>query len=96
MNRLLNLVMLVCIGAAVVASFIYLGMELGEPGGSGNLNRMGATAQRVLSPDLSAGHPPAFGHGALGTRAMSSLAPRPAVVMVSDSRLCPTGPLEGE
>ncbi|RON38602.1 phosphonate ABC transporter, permease protein PhnE [Pseudomonas brassicacearum] len=73
MNRLINLMLLLCIGAAVVASFIYLGIDLGELGGSGNLKQMGAYAQRFLSPDLSAGHLQAIGHGALETLAMSAL-----------------------
>lgn len=73
MNRLINLVLLLCIGAAVVASFIYLGIDLGELGGSSNLKQMGAYAQRFLSPDLSAGHLQAIGHGALETVAMSAL-----------------------
>ncbi|PZX00600.1 phosphonate transport system permease protein [Pseudomonas sp. 478] len=73
MNRLINLVLLLCIAAAVVASFIYLGIDLDELGGSGNLKQMGAYAQRFLSPDLSAGHLQAIGHGALETLAMSAL-----------------------
>jgi phosphonate transport system permease protein len=73
MNRLINLLLLLCIGAAVVASFIYLGIDLGELGGSSNLKQMGAYAQRFLSPDLSAGHLQAIGHGALETIAMSAL-----------------------
>lgn len=73
MNRLINLVLLLCIGAAVVASFIYLGIDLGELGGSANLKQMGAYAQRFLSPDLSASHLQAIGHGALETIAMSAL-----------------------
>ncbi|APV37930.1 phosphonate ABC transporter, permease protein PhnE [Pseudomonas frederiksbergensis] len=73
MNRLINLVLLLCIGAAVVASFIYLGIDLGELGGSANLKQMGAYVQRFLNPDLSAGHLQAIGHGALETLAMSAL-----------------------
>jgi phosphonate transport system permease protein len=73
MNRLINLVLLLCIAAAVVASFIYLGIDLGELGGSSNLKQMGAYAQRFLSPDLSAGHLQAIGHGAVETIAMSAL-----------------------
>ncbi|WP_122565826.1 phosphonate ABC transporter, permease protein PhnE [Pseudomonas viridiflava] len=73
MNRLLNAVMLLCIGAAVVASFVYLGIDLGELGDSGNLQRMAAYAQRFLSPDLSPSHLKAIGHGALETLAMSAL-----------------------
>lgn len=73
MNRLINLALLLCIGAAVIASFIYLGIDLGELGGTGNLKQMGAYAQRFLSPDLSSGHLQAIGHGALETIAMSAL-----------------------
>ena len=73
MNRLINLALLLCIGAAVIASFIYLGIDLGELGGTGNLKQMGAYAQRFLSPDLSASHLQAIGHGALETIAMSAL-----------------------
>ncbi|SCX91770.1 phosphonate ABC transporter, permease protein PhnE [Pseudomonas sp. NFACC37-1] len=73
MNRLINTVMVLCIGAAVITSFAYLGIDLGELGDSGNLQRMGAYAQRFLSPDLSPGHLKAIGHGALETLAMSAL-----------------------
>jgi phosphonate transport system permease protein len=73
MNRLLNLLLVLCIGAAVVASFFYLGIDLGELGATGNLDRMGAYTQRFLSPDLSPGHLQAIGHGALETIAMSAL-----------------------
>lgn len=45
MNRLINAVIVLGIGAAVVASFIYLGIDLGELGDSGNLHQMGAYAQ---------------------------------------------------
>ena len=73
MNRLINLVLLLSIGAAAVASFIYLGIDLGELGSAGNLKQMAAYVQRFLSPDLSAGHLQAIGHGALETIAMSAL-----------------------
>ncbi len=73
MNRLINLVLLMSIGAAAVASFIYLGIDLGELGSAGNLKQMAAYVQRFLSPDLSAGHLQAIGHGALETIAMSAL-----------------------
>ena len=73
MNRLINALLFLCIGAAVVASFAYLGIDLGQLGDSGNLNRMGAYAQRFLSPDLSPSHLKAIGHGALETIAMSAL-----------------------
>ncbi|MGE8180092.1 MULTISPECIES: phosphonate ABC transporter, permease protein PhnE [Pseudomonas] len=73
MNRLINLVLLLSIGAAAVASFNYLGIDLGELGSAGNLKQMAAYVQRFLSPDLSAGHLQAIGHGALETIAMSAL-----------------------
>lgn len=73
MNRLINLVLLLSIGAAAVASFIYLGIDLGELGSAGNLKQMAAYVQRFLSPDLSTGHLQAIGHGALETIAMSAL-----------------------
>ncbi|MBI3907675.1 MAG: phosphonate ABC transporter, permease protein PhnE, partial [Pseudomonas fluorescens] len=46
MNRLINLLLILCIGAAVVASFRYLGIDLGELTGSGNLKQMGAYVLR--------------------------------------------------
>ncbi|WP_160109663.1 phosphonate ABC transporter, permease protein PhnE [Pseudomonas izuensis] len=73
MNRLINLALLLCIGVAVVASFSYLGIDLGALSGSGNLKQMGAYAQRFLSPDLSPAHFQAIAHGALETMAMSAL-----------------------
>ncbi|MHC8395508.1 phosphonate ABC transporter, permease protein PhnE [Pseudomonas sp. LB3P93] len=73
MNRLINLALILLIGIAVVVSFSYLNIDLGELGAAGNLKQMGAYAQRFLSPDLSAGHLQAIGHGALETIAMSAL-----------------------
>lgn len=73
MNRLINLALLLGIGAAVIASFIYLGIDLGELGATGNLERMAAYARRFLSPDLSTAHLQAIAHGALETIAMSAL-----------------------
>ncbi|MGJ7515684.1 phosphonate ABC transporter, permease protein PhnE [Pseudomonas baetica] len=73
MNRLINLALLLCIGVAVIASFGYLGIDLGALGDSDNLKQMGAYAQRFLNPDLSAAHLQAIGQGALETLAMSAL-----------------------
>lgn len=81
MNRLINLLLVGGIGAAVIASFIYLGIDLGELGDSGNLAQMGAYAQRFLSPDLSAAHLQAIGHGAVETLAMSALGTLLAAVL---------------
>ena len=81
MNRLFNLALLLGIGGAVIASFIYLGIDLGELGSTGNLNQMGAYAQRFLSPDLSPHHLQAIAHGALETIAMSALGTLLAAVL---------------
>ncbi|MGE8153160.1 phosphonate ABC transporter, permease protein PhnE [Pseudomonas vancouverensis] len=73
MNRLLNLVLILCIGAAVIASFSYLGIDLDALGSHDNLKQMGAYALRFLNPDLSATHLQAIGRGAMETLAMSAL-----------------------
>ncbi|MFY0728887.1 phosphonate ABC transporter, permease protein PhnE [Pseudomonas sp. NFX15] len=73
MNRLINLLLILLIGAAVVASFSYLAIDLGVLGASSNLKQMGAYVLRLLSPDLSAGHLQAIVHGAVETLAMSAL-----------------------
>jgi phosphonate transport system permease protein len=73
MNRLINLVLLLGIVVAVLASFAYLSIDLGALAGSDNLKQMGAYANRFLSPDLSEPHLQAIAHGALETIAMSAL-----------------------
>ncbi|MGB8924242.1 MAG: phosphonate ABC transporter, permease protein PhnE [Pseudomonas sp.] len=73
MNRLINLLLIVGIGVAVVASFGYLELDLGDLGSSASLKQMGAYAQRFLSPDLSATHMQAIFKGAMETLAMSAL-----------------------
>jgi phosphonate transport system permease protein len=73
MNRLLNLLLIAAIGAAVIASFGYLELDLGELGSAASLKQMGVYAQRFLSPDLSASHLQAILHGAMETLAMSAL-----------------------
>lgn len=73
MNRLLNLLLIAGIGAAVIASFAYLGLDLGELGSAASLKQMGVYAQRFLSPDLSSTHLQAILHGAMETLAMSAL-----------------------
>ena len=73
MNRLINLLLIAGIGVAVIASFIYLGLDLGELGSATSLNQMGAYVQRFLSPDLSADYLKAILHGSLETLAMSAL-----------------------
>lgn len=73
MSRLLNLSVIVCILAAVVASFGYLELDLASVIGHGGLAQMGEYATRFLSPDLSTDHLRAVGWGALETLAMSGL-----------------------
>ncbi|MBA1201885.1 phosphonate ABC transporter, permease protein PhnE [Pseudomonas capeferrum] len=73
MNRAINWLVLLAILAAVVGSFVYLGLDLRALVGNGGLEQMGEYATRFLSPDLSSGHLRAVGHGALETLAMSGL-----------------------
>nr|WP_262924509.1 MULTISPECIES: phosphonate ABC transporter, permease protein PhnE [Pseudomonas] len=70
---MLNLLVIVCILAAVVASFGYLELDLASVIGHGGLAQMGEYATRFLSPDLSTDHLRAVGWGALETLAMSGL-----------------------
>ncbi|PTT02352.1 PhnE/PtxC family ABC transporter permease, partial [Pseudomonas sp. HMWF006] len=73
MNRLINLLLIAGIGVAVIASFAYLSLDLGELGSATSLKQMGAYVQRFLSPDLSAEYLKAIFHGSLETLAMSAL-----------------------
>ncbi|MEE4634351.1 phosphonate ABC transporter, permease protein PhnE [Pseudomonas alliivorans] len=73
MRRAGNWLLLIAIIAAVVGSFIYLGMDLFSLSSPESLAQMGRYALRFMSPDLSAGHLQAIGKGALETLAMSAL-----------------------
>ncbi|WP_435635840.1 phosphonate ABC transporter, permease protein PhnE [Pseudomonas solani] len=73
MKRLANAALLLAALAAVVASFLYLGLDLLALTEAGNLKQMGAYAARFLQPDLSAPHLQSIAHGALETLAMSAL-----------------------
>lgn len=73
MNRVLNLLVVGAIVAAVFAAFSYLELDLKALTGDGGLGQMGAYAERFLHPDLSAEHLQAVAHGALETLAMSGL-----------------------
>ncbi|MNZ38851.1 Phosphate-import permease protein PhnE [compost metagenome] len=73
MNRVINLLVLGAIVAAVMASFAYLELDLQALVGNDGLGQMGEYAGRFLHPDLSAGHLRAVAHGALETLAMSGL-----------------------
>ncbi|MBB4820356.1 phosphonate transport system permease protein [Pseudomonas alcaligenes] len=73
MKRLANAALLLAALAAVVAAFLYLGLDLLALTEAGNLKQMGAYAARFLQPDLSGTHLQAIAHGALETLAMSAL-----------------------
>lgn len=73
MKRLGNYILLLTLLMAVAASFIYLGIDLGELGSTRSLRQMGQYAASFLSPDFSAGHLHAIGQGALETLAMSAI-----------------------
>ena len=81
MSRLINLLVIVAILAAVVASFGYLELDMASVVGNGGLAQMGEYAYRFLSPDLSAEHLKAVGQGALETLAMSGLGTLLAMVL---------------
>ncbi|WP_122532250.1 phosphonate ABC transporter, permease protein PhnE [Pseudomonas viridiflava] len=73
MRRAGNWLLLIAIIAAVIGSFVYLGMDLFGLISPESLTQMGRYALRFMSPDLSAGHLQAIGKGALETLAMSAL-----------------------
>ena len=73
MNRLVNVLLMAAIAAAVVASFGYLELDLGALVGHGGLGQMAEYAGRFLHPDLTGEHLQAVGRGALETLAMSGL-----------------------
>lgn len=81
MNRVINLLLIGGIVAAVVASFGYLELDLHALVGNGGLGQMGEYAGRFLHPDLSAEHLRAVGRGALETLAMSGLGTLLAMVL---------------
>lgn len=81
MRRLGNIALLLVIVAAVVASFAYLGLGLGELVDGDNLRQMGVYATRFLQPDLSSAHLRAIGSGALETLAMSAIGTLLAAVL---------------
>ncbi|MET1079101.1 MAG: phosphonate ABC transporter, permease protein PhnE [Pseudomonas sp.] len=59
--------------AAVVASFVYLGLDLGALLEGDSLQQMAGYASRFAQPDLSPTHLRTIGQGALETLAMSAL-----------------------
>ncbi|MDH4557956.1 phosphonate ABC transporter, permease protein PhnE [Pseudomonas sp. BN417] len=68
-----NILLLLALLVAVLASFIGLGIDLGALVSGDSLQQMGSYAARFLKPDLSAPHLRAIGKGALETLAMSAL-----------------------
>nr|WP_314484882.1 phosphonate ABC transporter, permease protein PhnE [uncultured Pseudomonas sp.] len=81
MNRLVNLALMATLLAAVVGSFVYLGLDFDALVGNGGLAQMGEYAERFLAPDLSGDHLRAVAHGALETLAMSGIGTLLAVIM---------------
>jgi phosphonate transport system permease protein len=81
MNRLVNVLVIGAIVAAVIASFGYLQLDLHALVGDGGLGQMGEYARRFLHPDLSTEHLRAVGRGALETLAMSGLGTLLAMVL---------------
>src|SRR5690554_2586276 len=73
MRRTVNLLLLLATLVAVVASFVYLGLDLLFLGQADNLRQMGAYAARFLRPDLSQPQLLAGGRGALEPLAMPAL-----------------------
>lgn len=81
MKRTINVLIVVAIALAVVASFGYLGVDLFRVLGGDNLHQMAGYAERFLHPDFTAGHLRAIGWGALETLAMSALGTLLAAVL---------------
>lgn len=73
MSRVVNLLVLAAIVAAVAASFGYLDLDLHALVGDGGLGQMGAYAAGFMHPDFSGEHLRAVGRGALETLAMSGM-----------------------
>ncbi|WP_044871562.1 phosphonate ABC transporter, permease protein PhnE [Pseudomonas sp. LFM046] len=68
-----NILVLLALLAAAIASFIGLGIDLGALFRGDALHQMASYAARFLKPDLSTPHLTAIGWGALETLAMSAL-----------------------
>lgn len=71
--RLGNILVILALLGASIASFIWLGIDLGALVTGDALQQMGSYAARFLQPDFSAAHLAAIGWGALETLAMSAL-----------------------
>ena len=73
MSRALNYLLLAALLLAVLASFRFLQIDLGELTSRESLRQMGDYASGFLRPDFSAAHLAAIGRGALETLAMSAV-----------------------
>ncbi|HEX5843799.1 MAG TPA: phosphonate ABC transporter, permease protein PhnE [Pseudomonas sp.] len=72
-GRLGNYALLLALLTAVIASFVYLGIDLGALLGGDSLSQMGRYASGFLQADFSPGHLRAILKGALETLAMSAI-----------------------
>ncbi|NQD93194.1 phosphonate ABC transporter, permease protein PhnE [Pseudomonas sp. CrR25] len=72
-KRLGNFALLLTLLTAVLASFSYLGIDLGALLAGDSLSQMGRYASGFFSPDVSTAHLAAIGRGALETLAMSAV-----------------------
>jgi phosphonate transport system permease protein len=72
-GRLGNYALLLALLAAVLASFSYLGIDLGALFGGDSLSQMGRYASGFFQPDFSSSHLRAILKGALETLAMSAI-----------------------
>jgi phosphonate transport system permease protein len=72
-QRLSNYALLAALPIAVIASFAYLGIDLGALLGSDSLRQMSHYASGFFSPDFSATHLQRIAQGVLETLAMSAI-----------------------
>jgi len=73
MKRLGDALLLLALAGAVLASFAWLEIDLGNLFGADGLRQMGDYASGFLDPDLSPAHLRAIARGALETLAMSAM-----------------------
>lgn len=81
MKRLGNGLLVLAITAAVIGSFLYLGLDLLSLVSGDSLGQMGSYALRFMSPDFSSEHLQATARGAMETLAMSALGTLLAAVL---------------
>ncbi|TLX53917.1 phosphonate ABC transporter, permease protein PhnE [Stutzerimonas nosocomialis] len=81
MNLMARLLLPLLLVVAVVASFVFLQLEVTTLFSRDSLRQMGQYAQGFLTPDLSSDHLSAIGHAALETLAMSAIGTLLAAVL---------------